>query len=64
MGIQIETLKAIIREFHGLQASDEELELIQPDLDAYMAEIEKLRELDLSKVVSVRVLRVKDGDIP
>ena len=64
MGIQKETLKAIIRDFNGLQASDEELELIQPDLDAYMAEIEKLRELDLSKVVSVRVLRVKDGDIP
>lgn len=64
MGIRKETLKAIIRDFNGLQASDEELELIQPDLDAYMAEIEKLRELDLSKVVSVRVLRVKDGDIP
>ena len=64
MSIQIDTLKAIIRDFHGLQASDEELELIQPDLDAYMAEIEKLRELDLSTVISIRVLRVKDGDVP
>ena len=62
MSIQNETLKAIMRDYHGFELSDEELDLIRPDLDMYTAELEKLRELDLSAVMSSRLLRAKEGD--
>mgnify|MGYP001065239358 CR=1 FL=1 len=61
MSIRNETLKAIMRDYHGFELSDEELDLIRPDLDLYLAEIEKLRELDLSAVMSSRLLRAKEG---
>ena len=62
MSIQNETLRAIMRDYHGFELSDEELDLIRPDLDMYIAEVEKLRELDLSAVMSSRLLRAKEGD--
>ena len=62
MSISKETLKAMIRDYHGFELSDEELELIRPELDNYMAELEKLRELDLSSVMSSRLLRAKEGE--
>jgi hypothetical protein len=62
MSISNETLKAMIRDYHGFELSDEELELIRPELDNYMAELEKLRELDLSNVMSARLLRAKEGE--
>ncbi len=62
MPIQNETLKAMMRDYHGFELSDEELDLIRPDLDMYMAELEKLRELDLSAVMSSRLLRATEGD--
>ena len=61
MAIEKETLKAMIRDFHGLEISDEELDLVQPALDNYLAQVEKLRELDLSSVMSSRLLRAKEG---
>lgn len=61
MAISKTTLKAIIRHYHGMKLSDEELELVRPELDTYMAEVEKLRELDLSNVMSSRLLRPKEG---
>ncbi len=61
MAIEKETLKAMIRDFHGFDISDEELELVQPALDNYLAQVEKLRELDLSSVMSSRLLRAKEG---
>ena len=64
MSISIETLKAMIRDFNGFELSDEELELIKPELDAYIAEVEKLRELDLTQVVSARLFRAQDREIP
>ena len=51
----------MIREFHGLELSDEELEMIAPALDSYLVEIENLRELDLSDVMSGRILRAQEG---
>ena len=62
MAIPYETLKAMIRDFHGFPVSEEEFELISPELDSYIAEIEKLKGLDLSNVMSVRLLRAKEGD--
>ena len=61
MAIPKETLKAMIRDFHGFPISDEELELIRPELDNYQAEIEKLRQLDLSNIMSARLLRAQEG---
>ena len=61
MPIEKETLKAMIRDFHGFDISDEELDLVKPALDNYLAQVEKLRELDLSSVMSSRLLRAKEG---
>ncbi|MCH8282906.1 MAG: hypothetical protein J4O03_09050 [Chloroflexi bacterium] len=61
MAIEKETLKAMIRDFHGFDISDEELDLVKPALDNYLAQVEKLRELDLSSVMSSRLLRAKEG---
>ena len=61
MAITKETLQAMIREFHGIQLSDEELEMVAPALDSYMVEVEKLRDLDLSAVMSGRILHAEEG---
>ncbi len=51
----------MIREFHGIELSDDELEMVAPALDSYMVEVEKLRELDLSDVMSGRILSAQEG---
>jgi len=61
MPVPNETLKAMIIAFHGFELSDDELELIRPELDAYLTEIERLREIDLSGVFSGRLLKVDEG---
>ena len=61
MGVQKDTLRAMVRDYHGFELSDEELELIRPALDEYMTEMEKLRGLDLSNVMSGRLLRAMEG---
>lgn len=64
MAVPRRTLRAIIRHYGGFDLSDAELELIRPELDNYLAELEKLRELDLSGVMSGRLLRVQEGGEP
>ncbi len=61
MAITKETLQAMIREFHGIELSDEELEIIAPALDSYLVEVENLREVDLSDVMSGRILHAQEG---
>jgi hypothetical protein len=61
MPISKDTLRAMIRDFHGFELSDSELDLIEPELNNYLAEVEKLRELDLSNVMSGRLLNVDEG---
>jgi hypothetical protein len=61
MAISKDTLRAIIRDYGGFGLSDAELDLIQPELDTYLAEVEKLRGLDLSNVMSARLLRAQEG---
>lgn len=61
MALSNEALKEIIREFRGLELSDDELDLIRPALDAYIGEIERLQDLDLTQVMSARLLRAQEG---
>ena len=61
MAISQETLRAMIRDYGGFELSDEELELVLPEIDAYLGEVELLRELDVSKVMSSRLLRAQEG---
>ncbi|MEE9149706.1 MAG: hypothetical protein V3U27_20200 [Candidatus Tectomicrobia bacterium] len=61
MTIPNTTLQEMIRSYHGFELSDEELELVRPALDNYLAEVEKLRQLDLSDVMSARLLRAQEG---
>jgi Asp-tRNA(Asn)/Glu-tRNA(Gln) amidotransferase C subunit len=61
MALSTETLKAMIRDYHGFHPSDEELERIRTELDDYLAAIEQLRELDLSNILSARLLRADEG---
>ena len=61
MGIPDETLKSIIRDFQGFDLSEAEMEMIRPELDSYLAEVERLRGLDLSAVPSGRLLKVDEG---
>jgi hypothetical protein len=61
MAVCKETLKAIVRDYHGFDLCDEELELVRPEVESYIAAIEKLRELDLSNTMSTRLLRAKEG---
>ncbi len=61
MSIDRDTLKAIIRDYHGFELSDEELEIIQPELEIYLTEVQTLRDLDLSEVMSARLQQAKEG---
>ena len=61
MAISRGTLKAMIRDYGGFPVTDAELDLIQPELDNYLVELEKLRQLDLSNVLSARLLRTQEG---
>ena len=60
MSIPNETLKAMIRDFNGLELSDEELELVRPELESYLIELKKLEDLDLSDVFSGRLMHLPD----
>ena len=61
MPIEKETLKAMIRDYHGFEISDGELDLVAPALNGYLAEVEKLRDLDLSDIMSGRLLHADEG---
>ena len=60
MSITNETLKAMIRDYNGLELCDEELELVRPELESYLVELKKLEDLDLSDTFSSRLLHIKD----
>ena len=61
MPIEKETLKAMIRDFHGFEISDEELDLVAPALNGSLADGEMLRDLDLSDVMSGRLIHADEG---
>ena len=64
MPISNETLKAIIRDFHGFDLNEAELEMIRPEIDNYLVAVESMDGLDLSNVMSSRLLKVAEGDTP
>ena len=61
MAISDETLQRMIAEFGGFELSEEELALVRPELESYLAEVENIRNLDLSAVMSSRLLRAAEG---
>jgi hypothetical protein len=61
MTLSITTLKAMMRDYRGFELSDEELERVRPELESYLAEAERLRELDLANVMSARLLHADEG---
>jgi hypothetical protein len=60
MSISNETLKAMIRDYNGLELSDEELELVRPELETYFSELKKLEDLDLSDAFSGRLMNLSE----
>ena len=61
MPIEKETMKAMIRDFHGFEISDEELDMVAPALNGYLADVEMLRDLDLSDVMPGRLIHADEG---
>ena len=62
MSVSSETLQAIIREFNGFELSAAELELVRPEVDYYLEQLALLDELDLSGVMSGRLMRMAAAD--
>jgi hypothetical protein len=60
MKLTPETLKAMIADYDGISLSDAELDLVRPELEAYVAAVQQLEELDLSALFSGRLLRVAE----
>ena len=61
MCISKETMRAIIREYGGFELSDEELDLVLPEVDSYLEAMAGTEELDLAGVMSSRLLRAAEG---
>ena len=51
----------MIREYGGIQLSDAELDLVTPEVESYLREVGQLRDLDLSSVMSGRLMRADEG---
>jgi len=62
MAIPNEMLQAMIKSYHGFELTDDELERVRPELENYLNEVDKLRDLDLSNVMSSRLLRAQEGE--
>ena len=61
MSISKETMQAIIREYGGFELSDEELDLVRPEVDGYLEAMAATADLDLSDLMSSRLLRAAEG---
>ena len=64
MAISNETLKAMIRDYGGLELSDEELDLVRPEIESYMESMAEIEELNLGDMMSSRLLHVQEGGTP
>lgn len=62
MSVSDETLQAIIRDYGGFELSAEELEMVRPEIDYYLEQVEILKDLDLSDTMSGRLLRMAAND--
>ena len=61
MPISNETMRAMIRDYQGIELSDEELEMVRPEVDSYIEAMAELSALNLSDVMSSRLLRAAEG---
>ena len=61
MAVPNETLRAMIRDYGGFELSDDELELVRPEIESYLEEMENIRDLDLHDVMSARLSRASEG---
>lgn len=61
MGISKETMQAIIRDYGGFELSEEELELVSPEVNGYIEAMAEIADLDLSDTMSSRLLRAAEG---
>ena len=61
MDIDRKTLRDMLQLYRGFELSDEEFDLIEPELRSYFDIVEKMKELDLSDVPSGRLLRASEG---
>ena len=64
MPISNETMKAMIRDYQGIELSDEELELIRPEVESYIEAMTGIEELDLANLMSGRLLHAEEGGVP
>ena len=64
MAISNETMRAMIRDYQGIELSDEELEMVRPEVDSYIEAMAELSGLSLSDVMSSRLLRAAEGGDP
>ena len=64
MAISNEMLKAMAREYRGIELSDEELELVRPEIESYMEAMAGIEELDLANLMSGRLLHTEEGGAP
>lgn len=62
MPISNETMRAMIRDYQGIELSDEELEMVRPEVDSYIEAMAELSGLSLSDVMSSRLLRAAEGE--
>ena len=61
MPISKETMRVMIRDYQGIELSDDELDLVRPEVDSYIEAMAELSGLSLSDVMSSRLLRAAEG---
>ena len=64
MAVPKETLKAIIRDYGGFELTDEEFDIVRPEIESYFAEVKKMEGLNLFDVISSRLIRLDQGVEP
>ncbi len=57
MSLSKETLKRMILDIRGPELNDEELEQVLAQVEMHRLESNKLRQLDMSKVLPARLMR-------
>lgn len=56
-----ETLRAMLRDFGGVEPTQEEMERVLVSVNTYLQRAQPLGELDLSTVLSGRLLHAQEG---
>ena len=56
-----DTLRAMLREFGGVEPTDEEMEAVLNSVNTYRQRAAPLGELDLATVLSGRLLHAQEG---